>query len=295
MLTSDIALNTQRECKALAMVEPVCAYVANITAISLPCPLPAAKVTEAVAASSPVSIAASQAFSAGGETVLAGDATAKQSWWQIAADLWSYLGFILPLLWHFVPINLAFLPAWLRPANNDNNRQEGADELVGAFREELAQIRAQLADLERSNAALRAQLNRAPGGDEVEGVPEEPAEEVLPGEASSQAEPKGDNSIHAASEGESEAFDVANSGLKPDDKPEQAEGSTAEAGSDGGRPKRRTHRSKAGRAKRHERRAMEREEEARREMEARMAEAEAEREAAFRALYRVGEEGGGAG
>lgn len=270
IFTNDIAVKIQRECKGLAAVEPVCEYVANIAAIALSAPLPAANITETIPAAVPTMTDAAQALSAGGEPMLADKPSDKRSWWPPKADTWDYLCLIAPLL-------VKFLPAWLPPANNDNNGQQGDDRIAEAIQRELAPLRALVAGQERMIADLRAELNRAHDGAEVDGAPEDPAQVGLPGEATSIAEPDGDNSIHTAGEGESEAFGVANSGPGPDDEPEQAEGSSAEGGSEDGRPKRRTHRSKAGRANRHLRRAREREEEAER--------AEAEREPSFAALF----------
>ena len=252
-------------------MEPVCEYVANIATIALPRSLPAANVTETI----PVTIDAAQALSAGGEPVLADNASDGEDWWPKTAKIWGYLELLLPFLVNFVLLD--FLPARLWPANNDNNGQQGGDRIAEAIERELAPLRALVAGQERMIADLRAELNRrAHDGAEVDGAPEDPAQAGLPGEATSIAEPDGDNSIHTAGEGESEAFGVANSGPGPDDEPEQAEGSSAEGGSDG-RRKRRTHRSKAGRANRQLRRAREREEEAER--------AEAEREASLAGLF----------
>ena len=272
IFTNDIAVKIQRECKGLGTIEPVCEYVANIAAVALPAPLPAANVTEII----PVTIDTAQALSAGGEPVLAANPVDQDEWWPKTAKVWGILDLLLPFLVNFVLMD--FLPARLWPANNDNNGQQGGDQIAEAIERELAPLRALVAGQERMIADLRAELNRrAHDGAEVDGAPEDPAQVGLPGEASSIAEPDGDNSIHTAGEGESEAFGVANSGPGPDDEPEQAEGSSAEGGSEDGSPKRRTHRSKAGRAKRQLRRAREREEEAER--------AEAEREASLAGLF----------
>ena len=208
--------------------------------------------------------------------MLAANPVDQDEWWPKTANLWGILEFLLPFLVNYFLLD--FLPARLWPANNDNNGQQGGDGIAEAIQRELAPMRALIAGQERMIADLRAELNRAaPHGPEVDGVPEDPAQVGLPSEASSIAEPDGDNSIHTASQGESEAFGVANSGPSPHDEPEQAEGSTAEGGSEDGRPKRRTHRSKAGRAERHLRRVREREEAAEK--------AEAGREASFAGLF----------
>ena len=273
--TDDIAVKIQRECKGLAAMKPMCRYITNIATGALPCPLPAVNTTATIPAAVPTMTNAAQALFAGGEAVLADNASAWKDWWPITSTRWGWLELLLTwLLKYFL---LDFLPARLWPANNDNNGQQGDDRIAQAIQRELAPVLALVARQERMIADLRAELSRARDGAEVDGAPEDPAQVGLPGEASSIAEPDGDNSIHTAGEGESEGPGVANSGPGSDDEPEQAEGSSAEGGSKDGRPKRRTHRSKAGRANRHERRAREREEAALR--------AEAEREPSFAALF----------